>query len=956
MRSITNNLKVHFVLQTLLDQHIHIACITESWLSRKLGHDHTVAVIKSRGFNLSLTEREKRTGGGIAVLIKDGIKFSALKSSLEYVSFEWNGIRVFGIATYCILTIYRKQEHSMSNFLVHLSDLLENVCSSSSDEIIILGDFNVWFESADKASCDLADLMFQYGLDQQVSDFTRTSNHTLDLVFINPNAKLHSKAKVYPELIRTDNQRIKFDHYPVIFDILGMAHTSSPINSKPQIKQYRNLKQIHTDSFNQTLLNKLSEISFNENTSFQHNLKTYNHCLSSTLDEYAPIQNKVITNLKLKSDPEWMDDNYKQERARRRRLERLWKHHGTEVSLQNYTKQRDLCVVLANNKQRDFYSNLIASTNNQSTLFRTVSKLWGNNKPKLLPNTDKTSLELANEFNNFFYEKINKIRQQLGNSQFKTHEDLFSNTFHTFKQINLEQLKNIVSEMTIKTSPKDPLPQPLLKSNLDSLLPYMLDLVNLSLLLGDISGLKESIINPIIKKLEGNINLHKNYRPIVNLQFLSKVIEKVVLKQLTEHMTQNNLHTPQQFGYKKNFSTETLLLQIVDDVLVGFEEHSGTILIMLDMSSAFDTVDIQKLLGILENSIGLKGTVLKWFESFLLNRTQRVLINGQLSEVLITLYGVPQGSVLGPVLFNIYVRSLPSVIKKHGFLPSMYADDTNARIKFSLKFQYHNINDKIPKLVSEISDWLSEHFLKINTDKTEIILFCPPSAKFFPTIQGVFIGNTCVRFSKTVKLLGVILDTHLSFDSHVNKVVSESFYHLKNVSKIKRYLTPAETEKVIHAIVTSKFDYCNVLLNGIKSSAITKLQKAQNYAARLVTNLPGNSRVTDNVLQNLHWLSIKERTLFKVLLMVHKFFIGAVPGYFTELLIVQDTSERLLVVRFMNTASGRKSFTYISSRAWNRLPKTVRLLNDSLKFKQSIKTILFRNTNNILQSAHLYNT
>ena len=112
---------------------------------------------------------------------------------------------------------------------------------------------------------------------------------------------------------------------------------------------------------------------------------------------------------------------------------------------------------------------------------------------------------------------------------------------------------------------------------------------------------------------------------------------------------------------------------------------------------------------------------------------------------------------------------------------------------------YHNINDKIPKLVSEISDWLSEHFLKINTDKTEIILFCPPSAKFFPTIQGVFIGNTCVRFSKTVKLLGVILDTHLSFDSHVNKVVSESFYHLKNVSKIKRYLTPAETEKVIHA-------------------------------------------------------------------------------------------------------------------------------------------------------------
>ena len=905
---------------------------------------------------MSLTEREKRTGGGISVLIKDGIKFSALKCNSEYFSLEWNGVRVFGVVTYCILTIYRKQEHSMSNFIIHLSDLLEKVCSCSNDEIIILGDFNVWFESGDKASSDLADLMFQYGLDQQVQDSTRISNHTLDLVFLNPNAMLHSNVKVYPELTRTDNQRIKFDHYPIMFDILGMAHTSPPANSKPQIRQYRNLKQISTEAFNQTLLGKLSELSFDENTTFQHSLNTYNHCLSSTLDEYAPLQSILITDSKVKSDPEWMDESYKKERAHRRRLERLWKQHGTEDTLNNYVKQRDFCVVLANNKQREFYSNLISSTDNQSTLFRTVSKLWGKNKPKLLPITDKTSVELANEFNDFFYNKVNIIRQQIGSSPTKRSEDPCSNTLHTFKQINLEQLKNIISEMNIKTSPEDPLPQPLLKSNLEVLLPYILDLVNLSLSLGDISGLKESIINPIIKKLESNVNLHKNYRPIMNLQFLSKVIEKVVLKQLTEHMTHNNLHTPQQFGYKKNFSTETLLLQIVDDVLVGFEEHSATILIMLDMSAAFDTVDIQKLLDILENSIGLKGTVLKWFESFLLNRTQRVLINGQLSEVLITLYGVPQGSVLGPVLFNIYVRSLPSVIRNHGFLPSMYADDTNARLKFSLLFQYHNINVRIPKLVSEISDWMSEHFLKINADKTEIILFRPPSTKSVPTIQGMFIGDTCIRFSETVKLLGVTLDTHLTFDSHVNKVVSESFYHLKNVSKIKRYLTLAETEKVIHAIVTSKFDYCNVLLNGIKSSAITKLQKVQNYAARLVTNLIGRSHVIDEVLHDLHWLSIRKRTLFKVLLMIHKFFIGAVPEYFTELLIVQDSSERSLVVRFMKTASGRRSFTYTSSRAWNRLPKTVRLLNDTAKFKQSIKTILFQNSYNILQSANLYIT
>ena len=128
-----------------------------------------------------------------------------------------------------------------------------------------------------------------------------------------------------------------------------------------------------------------------------------------------------------------------------------------------------------------------------------------------------------------------------------------------------------------------------------------------------------------------------------------------------------------------------MLLQIVNDVLVGFEQKSGTILILLDMSAAFDTVDLGKLLSILENKMNIHGTALKWFNSFLLGRKQKVVINGQLSSLLLTLYGVPQGSVLGPVLFNIYVSHLPSLIERQNFSSSLYADDTNARLKFALQ-------------------------------------------------------------------------------------------------------------------------------------------------------------------------------------------------------------------------------------------------------------------------------
>ena len=391
--------------------------------------------------------------------------------------------------------------------------------------------------------------------------------------------------------------------------------------------------------------------------------------------------------------------------------------------------------------------------------------------------------------------------------------------------------------------------------------------------------------------------------------------------------------------------------------MLSFERNSATILVMLDMSAAFDTVDINKLLNILEFKIGLKGTVLRWFRSFLSGRHQKVLINGSFSELLVTLFGVPQGSVLGPVLFNIYIRSLPSVIHHHGFSSSLYADDSNARSTFALRFQYYHTCIAVPKLIKDIEAWMQEYFLKINSDKTEIILFCPPTEKLAPKIQGVFINDDCIRFSNTVRLLGVELDTYLSFDCHVNKVVSECHYYIKNISKIKRYLTTADALKLIHAIISSKLDYCNSLLYGVKKSTLDKLQKVQNRAARVAYGLQATMHIDiDSILADLHWLKIKERNIFKLLLLVHKFFIGIAPNYFAERLLVKDEQERLLYCQYMNTASGRRSFSYCSPRFWNKLPRETRLEDNSTTFKTSLKTILFTNENNIIDSVRLYYT
>jgi hypothetical protein len=792
-----------------------------------------------------------------------------------------------------------------------------------------------------------------------VKDATRISGYTLDLVFSNPySLPLHTEVR--KELAETTNRNIKFDHCPISFVLYDEFDTKSSrgVSFKYQ-KSFRKISQIDIDSFKSCLDNKLSDNFEHPCNSFSQQLDLYNQSLVATLDLYAPVQTRTVSPLLKTEDPPWMDSDYKKERSIRRKLENQWKRYGTLTSKESYIKQRDYCVTLANSKMKTYYTDLSASTDNPSVLFKKVSELWNKKKIKALPEGYTNYYEMANDFNSYFSKKIHDIRESLTNEkaafQFSEHDTDSQDTLTSLDEFDLttvEELEHIVSEMDIKTSFDDPLPASLVKSSLPILLPYIKELVNLSLSTGNIDGLKNSIINPILKKISLDNNIKKNFRPIVNLQFLSKIIEKVVLKRLTHHMDTNNLNCHNQFGYKKNHSTETILLQIVNDVLIGFEKKSGTILILLDMSSAFDTVDLKKLLSILENKMNIHGTALKWFRSFLLGREQKVLINGHLSDVLLTLYGVPQGSVLGPVLFNIYVSSLPSFIEEQGFMSSLYADDTNARLQFALQFQLSNISVKVPNLIDQVGKWMTSYFLKINQTKTEIILFCPPLMQSVPTIQGIFINDGCIRFSTSVTLLGVVFDSSLTFDSHVSKLVSECWYHLKNIAKIRRYLTTEEAKKVVHAFISSKIDYCNALIYGVKQSTFDKLQRVQNEAARLISN--SRLSVSDQTYLDLHWLKIEQRVVFKLLLLVHKYFIGNAASYFSELLLIKDSLKRLLYISFMNTAPGRRAFSYVSPRIWNRLPEDVRLQNDTSKFKTMIKTALFRNTNNIMQAVNLY--
>ena len=212
---------------------------------------------------------------------------------------------------------------------------------------------------------------------------------------------------------------------------------------------------------------------------------------------------------------------------------------------------------------------------------------------------------------------------------------------------------------------------------------------------------------------------------------------------------------------KRNISTETMMLGITSDILTGFDHDKCTVMVFLDLSAAFDTIDIKRLLQILKYEIGLDGAALNWCESFLTGRTQRVKIKGKYSDSQNVKYGAPQGSVLGPKFFNIYVRSQPSVFKNRGFETTSFADDSNEMKTFSITFQYNILKHDVENCINNMTEWMNFQCLKINPDKTEIILFHPKSMEHKIIIQGTFVGEECVRFSKTVKNVGVWLDCNM---------------------------------------------------------------------------------------------------------------------------------------------------------------------------------------------------
>ena len=752
-------------------------------------------------------------GGGVGIIYKNTFSsFKILSNFHNNNSFEVLAC-TFYLSNRSINTavVYRPGHSGTDALFMHEFNEFMSAFTSLGNDFFICGDFNYWINNPDNKPHTLKfiEVLNDHSCVNSTPKPTHKAGNILDLVIHEVENKLIENIIVHPILSKySDHSLITFNY-----------KTPIKTQAQPRIIKFKNYKHKNVERIKNDITACFSSIDSNNNV--DDLVLNFNTSLSHIHDQHFPTIEKTI---RVNDSNPWFDASISKLRTERRKAERAWRRLGTEQSRLKFEEARASVVEKVNENKTEYFNNEIKNCNgNQKQLWNTINKFIG------LPQQQLPSNTTSEDFNNYFIKKIADIRADLDSISYDYHySDTFLNydsqqvscDFNQFRPLTEAEVLKLVNSQNKTSCPLDPFNITKLPEILPLLIPIFTKIINACFNLGVFpSTEKVALVRPLIKKSSLDKENLKNYRPVSILTFLSKLIEKAMLNQLLPHFDSNKSISDFQSAYRKNHSTETALCRIYNDLILDIKNYKLVLLILLDLSAAFDTIDHDLLIKDLEES-GIKGKALLLLISYIKKRFQKVSLEDSTSKNSELLYGVPQGSVLGPVLFSLYSSKLAKIMSAHGVQYHLYADDTQIYMPIS---DVLSSKEKITSIMSDIKLWMHERKLKLNEGKTEVILI----KGSFNTNQDIQMDNlnfidNC-QSSESARNLGLIIDSKLSFRNHFNSVIKNCNYQLRRLSLISKYLDKTSATSLIHAFITSRVDYCNSLFVNLPNKDLARL-------------------------------------------------------------------------------------------------------------------------------------
>ena len=941
-RPIIGHINVNFLapkfesLKSLIEDKLDILVVTETKLDESFPSGQFIIEGFSQPFRLDRNNH----GGGIMVFVKEHLICVEIPLENKPSDFECIFLDLkIRSKKFLLVGGYNPDKGKISKYLSHVSKYLDKNLANF-DNFLILGDLNSeMHEEPMKDFCDLYELS---NLIKVPTCFKSAENpSSIDVILTNTKKMFQNSTAIETGIS---------DHHKLVVTVMKIYSEKQ----KPITVNYRSYKNFEMFNFNDELKEALDNF---ENPHMTY--EDFQTIFMKTLEKHAPKKSKKVRG----NNAPFMTKRLSKEIMHRSKLKNKLNKNPTEENRKLYNKQRNFCLSLLRKQKREYYNNLDPKILADNKKFWKRVKPLFSGKQKVLEknivilegqNIISDNKEVAEKLNNFFIEavenldidqfetedldesedlddldKIIKMYQNHPSVQ-KIKENIDIEEKFTFQEIGEQSLNKILYSIDPKkASVENDIPAKVLKGSGPIISKYLSKIYNTSMEQGAFpDSLKEGTVTPI-NKTSKRTTLKKDYRPINLLPLVSKIYERNMFVQMYDYI--DKYLSPYLFGYRKGRSTEQCLAIMIEVWKKALDARPGKKAgaVLTDLSKAFDCLNHKLLIAKLD-AYGFDKNALKFVLDYLKSRKQRTKVNDAYSSWRDVNFGVPQGSILGPLLFNIFINDLFFFVKDSKI--ANYADDNTA---YSTA---NTIEDLLKVLESETSiilDWFRKNEMKSNDEKCKLIVANTDNI-------SLNVGSDLIQSHNTVELLGIKIDNELKFTDHVTNLIKKGNQKLHALARISRYVDNEKMKLLMNAFITSQFNYCPLVWMFHNRTLNSKINKLHERALRLVYN--NDDLSFDELLELNGSITVHQQNLQKLATEMYKVKhnIAALPfqEFFNEHFNSYDTRKgntwNIPKIRTVNW--GSESLRYRGLLTWAQVPDDIKSCESLETFKEEIKS------------------